>query len=53
MVAKKIRAIHCLNQFFGGLGGEEKGGLAPQWFEGPRGPGSLIQQLAPDISTLR
>ena len=51
-MAKTIRAIHCLNQFFGGLGGEEKGGLAPQWFEGPRGPGSLIQQLAADIAVV-
>jgi len=51
-VASKIRVIHCLNQFFGGLGGEEKGGLAPEWFAGARGPGSLVQQIAADIAVV-
>jgi glycine reductase len=51
-VPGKIRVIHYINQFFGGLGGEEKGSLAPQWFIGPRGPGSLIQQLAPEIEVV-
>lgn len=51
-MANKIRVIHCLNQFFGGLGGEEKGGLAPQWFEGPKGPGLLVQQLSADIEVV-
>jgi betaine reductase len=51
-MAGKIRVIHCLNQFFGGLGGEEKGSLAPQWFEGPRGPGSLIERASADITVV-
>jgi len=51
-VADSIRVIHCLNQFFGGLGGEEKGDLAPQWFPGPRGPGSLIEQLGPEFAVV-
>ncbi len=44
-----IRAIHYLNQFFGGLGGEEQADVAPQWFDGPKGPGQLIQSLEPSI----
>jgi len=51
-LAKKIPVIHCLNQFFGGLGGEEKGALAPQWFEGPRGPGSLVQGVSADVAVV-
>lgn len=46
---KKIRTIHYMNQFFGGLGGEDQADIAPQWFEGPKGPGLLIQDLAPQI----
>ena len=45
----KIQAIHYLNQFFGGLGGEDQADIAPQWFDGPRGPGILLQDMAPDI----
>jgi betaine reductase len=51
-VPGKIRVIHYLNQFFGGLGGEEQGALAPQWFAGPRGPGALLQKLAPEIEVV-
>jgi len=46
-VPEKIRAIHYLNQFFGGLGGEETADAPPQWRDGPVGPGNLIQGLAP------
>jgi len=45
----KVHVVHYLNQFFGGLGGEEKADLGPQWFDGPKGPGQLLQTLAPDI----
>ncbi len=44
-----IRAIHYLNQFFGGLGGEEQADVTPQWLDGPKGPGQLIQSLEPSI----
>ena len=47
-----LRVIHCLNQFFGGIGGEEKADLGPQWFNGHRGPGQLIKQLAPNLEIL-
>lgn len=46
---KPLRVVHYLNQFFGGLGGEDKAGLAPQWFEGARGPGLLLERLAPEV----
>jgi glycine reductase len=48
-VAKSVRTIHYVNQFFGGMGGEEQADVAPQWFEGPKGPGQLIQGMAPGI----
>lgn len=38
-----------MNQFFGGLGGEEQADAAPRWFDGARGPGKLLEQLAPQI----
>lgn len=41
--------IHCLNQFFGGIGGEEKADLPPQLAAGPKGPGILLQQLFPTV----
>jgi len=48
-VNKPIRIVLYLNQFFGGLGGEEKADLAPQWLDGARGPGKLLQQMAPQM----
>lgn len=45
----KTRTIHYLNQFFGGLGGEDQADLAPRWFDGPKGPGQLMQGMAPGI----
>ncbi len=48
-MAKSVRTIHYVNQFFGGMGGEEQADVAPQWFEGPKGPGQLIQGMAPGI----
>ena len=46
------RVIHCLNQFFGGLGGEEKASIAPCLLKGPRGPGNLLEKLFPEIEVL-
>ena len=51
-MAATIRALHYLNQFFGGLGGEEQADAAPQWFDGAKGPGQLIQSLEPSIEIL-
>ena len=40
-----MRVVHHLNQFFGGLGGEEKAGTALEVREGAVGPGKLFEQL--------
>lgn len=49
---ERIRVVHCINQFFGGLGGEEQADIAPRWFDGPKGPGSLLEQLTPQIEVV-
>lgn len=41
----KIRIVHYINQFFAGMGGEEKAGVPPGVKEGPVGPGQLLQSL--------
>ena len=40
-----MRVVHYLNQFFGGLGGEEQAGVALQIRNGAIGPGKLLEQL--------
>jgi glycine reductase complex component B subunit gamma len=42
-MSKTIRIAHYLNQFFGGVGGEEKASEGPQVKEGPIGPGRAIE----------
>lgn len=44
-----IRAIHFLNQFFGGIGGEEAADSPLVVLDGPRGPGQALMRLVPDI----
>jgi len=51
-VSSPIRVIHCLNQFFGGLGGEEKAAQEPILAAGAKGPGILLQKLCPDLQVL-
>lgn len=43
MDTKKLRVVHYLNQFFGGLGGEDKAHVGPQIVKGATGPGRAIQ----------
>jgi glycine reductase len=40
-----MRVVHYLNQFFGGLGGEEAAGAPPEVRGEAVGPGRLLQQL--------
>jgi betaine reductase len=40
-----MRVVHYLNQFFGGVGGEERADLRPIARDGAVGPGRLLQQL--------
>lgn len=44
MQKKKLKIVHYLNQFFGGIGGEDKADIGPQVKEGALGPGRLAQQ---------
>src|SRR3972149_8852731 len=40
-----MRIVHYLNQFFGGIGGEEHAGAPLEAREGAVGPGKLLEQL--------
>ena len=40
-----MRVVHYLNQFFGGVGGEDKAGMALEARDGAVGPGKLLEQL--------
>ena len=42
-MAKAIRAVQFLNQFFGGIGGEDKANTPPQLRRGPVGAGRALQ----------
>jgi len=42
---RTIRVVHYLNQFFGGVGAEDKANAAPLIFERPIGPGLIVQKL--------
>lgn len=44
MEGRAIRIVHYLNQFFGGIGGEDKAHVGPQVKIGPIGPGRAIQE---------
>ncbi len=51
-MAARYRVIYCLNQFFGGLGGEDKAYQPPQLIDGPLGPSILLENLFPDIEVV-
>lgn len=44
-MGERLRIVHYLNQFFGGVGGEELANVAPSARDGAVGPGRLLQQL--------
>lgn len=44
MQRKRLKMVHYLNQFFGGIGGEDKANVGPQVKEGAVGPGRVAQQ---------
>lgn len=48
MQTRVIRVVHYLNQFFGGVGGEDKADAAPQVRNGPIGPGRALQSALGD-----
>jgi glycine reductase len=44
-VGQPARIVHYVNQFFGGIGGEEKAHTPLEVREGPVGPGRALQQV--------
>jgi len=49
-----MRVVHYLNQFFGGIGGEEVAGTPPEVRDGAVGPGRLLAQLlGPDTQIVK
>ena len=46
----KLRVVHYLNQFFAGIGGEERAGEAPRVSEGAVGPGAALQRALGDAA---
>src|SRR5437667_6558141 len=40
-----LRVVHYLNQFFAGIGAEDKADAPPGHLEGPVGPGGVRQQI--------
>ena len=45
-----MKAVHYLNQFFAGMGGEEAAGSPPARLEGAVGPGKGLEQLGVPIA---
>src|SRR5262245_28064092 len=43
-----FRVVHYLNQFFAGIGSEDKADMPPGRHDGPTGPGRLLQQALGD-----
>jgi glycine reductase len=44
----KLRVVHYLNQFFGGIGGEDKAGVGPSRRDDPVGPGVALARALGD-----
>lgn len=47
-MSKRIRVVHYLNQFFAGIGGEDKADLGPEIRAGVLGPGRALQHALGD-----
>jgi len=45
-----MRVVHYLNQFFGGIGGEDKANAPPQVRQGAVGPGRMLESVLPQDS---
>lgn len=51
-MVKPITIVHYMNQFFGGIGGEEKADMPPQYRDGPVGPGVGLAKQLGDRATI-
>jgi glycine reductase len=47
-----LRVVHYLNQFFAGIGGEDKADAPPEAHSGPIGPGLALQQAFGDAAEI-
>src|ERR671936_1463467 len=47
-----LRVVHYLNQFFGGIGGEDVANLPPRLHDGPVGSGRALQQALKEEGTV-
>lgn len=47
-MTKPLKVVHYVNQFFGGIGGEDKANVPVEVREGPVGPGRVLEQLLGD-----
>lgn len=47
-----IRVVHYLNQFFAGVGGEDRADVGPDVRDGPVGPGARLNQILGDDGTV-
>lgn len=52
MSSEPLRVVHYINQFFGGLGGEEAGGAPVSVKDGPMGPGLGLAQAFGNRATI-
>lgn len=51
-MAKQLRIIHYLNQFFGGLGGEEQADHGLELAQGSKGPGLLLEKQGAGLTIM-
>jgi glycine reductase len=51
-MATPLRVIHYLNQFFGGIGSEDKADARPTMRDGPVGPGTALARYLGDEATI-
>ncbi len=51
-MSTSYKIVHCLNQFFGGLGEEKLANVAPSIVQGSKGPGMLIQREFPEVEVI-
>ena len=47
-MSQGLRVVHYMNQFFGGIGGEDKAMVGPEVRDGAVGPGMAIQKTLMD-----
>ena len=52
VVVSKIHVMHYINQFFAGIGGEEKADVPVGSYKGPVGPGKRLQELLGDSAEI-